>query len=91
MQATEVYTIPQRLNNVPASRETRKFFYNDVCTAVKSAVAADERLLSVRCAYVSRKPREEAEIIRWGGLCSIPWQPSWPHGNTCVLHVMIRH
>lgn len=43
-----MYTIPQRLNNVPASRETRQFFYNDVCRAVEKAVAAEERLLSVK-------------------------------------------
>ncbi|BDA45931.1 probable adenylate kinase 5, chloroplastic [Coccomyxa sp. Obi] len=63
-QATEVYTIPQRLNNVPASRETRKFFYDDVCSAVKTAVAAEERLLSVRLTIPETNP--EMDVYRIG-------------------------
>ncbi|EIE24349.1 hypothetical protein COCSUDRAFT_65858 [Coccomyxa subellipsoidea C-169] len=62
--ATEVYTIPQRLNNVPASRETRQFFYNDVCRAVEKAVAAEERLLSVKLTVPETNP--EMDVYRIG-------------------------
>lgn len=41
-------TIPQRLNNVPHLRETRQFFYQDACAAVRKGVSAGERLLSVK-------------------------------------------
>ena len=43
-------TIPQRLNNVPHQRETRQFFYQDACAAVRNAVSAREPLLSVKWA-----------------------------------------
>ena len=47
LQASTV-SIPQRLNNVPHQRETRQFFYQDACAAVKKAVAAQQQLQSVR-------------------------------------------
>ena len=43
-------TIPQRLNNVPHQRETRQFFYQDACAAVRNAVSARQPLLSVKWA-----------------------------------------
>ena len=48
-QASTV-SIPQRLNNVPHQRETRQFFYQDACAAVKKAVEGKQQLLSVRSA-----------------------------------------
>ncbi|GMH33032.1 hypothetical protein BSKO_00866 [Bryopsis sp. KO-2023] len=61
--------LPSRMNNVPHQREMRQFFYHDVSTAVKSAVAAGVFKMTVRCTVPETNP--EMDVYRIGTLLEL--------------------
>lgn len=73
-QAAEELTIeplelPLRMNNVPHTREMRNFFYDEVASAVKLALAGGESRISVRCTIPETNP--EMDVYRIGTLLEL--------------------
>ncbi|KAK9806973.1 hypothetical protein WJX72_009126 [[Myrmecia] bisecta] len=63
---SEAVEVPTHLNNIPHSRETRRFFYKEVCQAVQRAVAAGELRMKVRVTIPELNP--QMDVYRVGTL-----------------------
>ena len=67
--SSSVVEIPTKLNNIPHTREIRRFFYDDVVKSVDAALADGNRLLSVRCTVPELNP--EFDVYRVGTLLEL--------------------
>lgn len=67
--SSNVVEIPTKLNNIPHTREIRRFFYDDVVKSVDAALADGNRLLSVRCTFPELNP--EFDVYRVGTLLEL--------------------
>jgi len=65
----DVVEIPTKLNNIPHTREIRRFFYDDVVKSVDAALADGNRLLSIRCTVPELNP--EFDVYRVGTLLEL--------------------